>query len=240
MNAGNSARLTAGILGGMGPEATVDLMRRVIALTPAADDRDHIRMLVDCDPTVPSRIAAIIEGSGPSPAPALLRMARALAGHGADFLAMPCNTAHTYYDDIARAVDVPLINMLENAARRLHAACPQATRVGLLASAAVRITGVYAPHCAAVGCRTLFPEEPLQEWLMALIRDVKAGGGAGNAPALAACAGALVDAGADCLLIACTELSVIADPPGEQPVPVFDAADLLAREIVDRALGRSD
>ena len=69
-------KLTVGILGGMGPEATVDLQRRIIELTPATGDGDHIRMLVDCDPSVPSRIAAIIEGSGPSPAPALIAMAR--------------------------------------------------------------------------------------------------------------------------------------------------------------------
>ena len=70
------AKLTAGILGGMGPEATVDLLQRIINLTPAETDEDHIRMVIDCDPAVPSRIKAIIEGSGPSPAPALIAMAK--------------------------------------------------------------------------------------------------------------------------------------------------------------------
>ena len=94
---------TVGIIGGVGPQATVDLMQRLIDLTPAQDDADHIRMLVDNDPAVPSRIAALIEKTGPSPAPHLARMARGLVSHGATLLAMPCNTAHHYLADIRAA-----------------------------------------------------------------------------------------------------------------------------------------
>lgn len=235
----DTGRLTAGILGGMGPEATVDLMQRVIALTPAGDDCDHIRMLVDCDPSVPSRVKAIIEGTGPSPAPALVRMARALADHGADFLAMPCNTAHHYYAEIAAAVEIPMVNMLSNAARRVQADCPNATCVGVLGSRAIRITSLYDPHFEALGQRVLYPDEALQQRLMALIADVKAGRHDPCATALKDTARALTDAGADCLLIACTELSVVSATLGEAPRPVFDAADLLAREVVARALAGS-
>src|ERR1700723_4357749 len=85
-----------GIIGGMGPEATVDLMRRVIAATPARDDADHIHLLVDNNPKVPSRIAALIDGTGCDPAPALCEMAKGLEAQGADFLVIPCNTAHYY------------------------------------------------------------------------------------------------------------------------------------------------
>jgi aspartate racemase len=88
------------IIGGMGPEATVDLMLRVINATPARDDQDHIRMLVDNNPKVPSRINALVDGSGESPAPALISMARGLASLGADFLAVPCNTAHHYLREV--------------------------------------------------------------------------------------------------------------------------------------------
>ncbi len=85
-----------GIIGGLGPEATVDLMRRVIQATPASDDQDHIRMIVDCNPKVPSRMKAILEGTGEDPAPYLVIMAKDLAAWGADFLAIACNTAHLY------------------------------------------------------------------------------------------------------------------------------------------------
>lgn len=109
---------TAGILGGMGPEATVDLMRRIIAHTDARDDVDHVRCIVDNNPKVPSRIKALLEGDGISPGPCLADMARRLEAWGADFLCMACNTAHMYYGEVKAAVTIPALNMIELAARR--------------------------------------------------------------------------------------------------------------------------
>ena len=86
--------LVAGILGGMGPEATVDLMHRIIAHTDARDDIDHVRCIVDNNPKVPSRIKALLEGGGESPAPCMADMGRRLEAWGADFLCIACNTAH--------------------------------------------------------------------------------------------------------------------------------------------------
>ena len=102
-----------GIIGGLGPEATVDLMRRVIQATPAGDDQDHIRMIVDCNPKVPSRMKAILEGTGENPAPDLVTMAKDLAAWGADFLVIACNTAHLYFDRIQEAVPIPVLNMID-------------------------------------------------------------------------------------------------------------------------------
>ena len=230
-------KLTVGILGGMGPEATVDLQRRVIELTPATGDGDHIRMLVDCDPSVPSRIAAIIEGSGPSPAPALIAMARGLVTQGADFLCMPCNTAHHYFHDIERQSPVPLINMLQIAAERVHRAQPRPRRVGLLASTALQITSLYEPYFQAWDKELLYPAPQTQEQLMNLILATK--GQQQHLPAdiLRDAAGQLIEAGAQCLMIACTELSLYSAQLQGLPVTLFDSADLLAREVVDRALG---
>ncbi|MEM6545430.1 MAG: aspartate/glutamate racemase family protein, partial [Pseudomonadota bacterium] len=102
---------TVGIIGGMGPEATVDLMSRVIALTPATDDADHIPMLVDNNSQVPSRIAALLEGTGTSPEPVLIAMAERLQHMGAQLLAMPCNTAHHYHQAVQAAVQIPFLDM---------------------------------------------------------------------------------------------------------------------------------
>lgn len=93
-----------GVLGGMGPEATVELMQRVIRATPARDDADHVRMIVDNNPKVPSRIAALIERRGDDPAPVIADMARGLEAAGADFLVIACNTAHHYLPTIRAAV----------------------------------------------------------------------------------------------------------------------------------------
>ena len=100
-----------GILGGMGPEATVDLMQRIIRLTRAVDDIDHIRCIVDNNPKVPSRIKAIIEGDGEDPGPCMADMANRLETWGADFLVIACNTAHFYYNAVQDAVDIPVINL---------------------------------------------------------------------------------------------------------------------------------
>ena len=99
-------------MGGMGPQATVDLMTKVIEATPSAEEADHIRMLVDCNPQVPDRTAAILAGAT-SPGPVLAGMARGLVSCGAELLAMPCNTAHAFLDDITAAVDVPVLDMIE-------------------------------------------------------------------------------------------------------------------------------
>ena len=102
-----------GIIGGMGPAATVDLMGRIIKATPALDDVDHIRVVVDNNPKVPSRIQALIKGDGESPEPCLIEMARKLAAWGVDLLAMPCNTAHYYHQALQDAVAVPFLNMID-------------------------------------------------------------------------------------------------------------------------------
>ena len=102
-----------GIIGGMGPGATIDLMKRIICLTPALDDIDHIRCIVDNNPKVPSRIKAIIEGNGEDPGPCMADMGKCLESFGADFLVIACNTAHYYYDVIQNAVNIPVINLID-------------------------------------------------------------------------------------------------------------------------------
>ncbi len=230
-------RKTVGILGGMGPEATVDLMRRVIAGTPARDDADHIRMLVDSNPRVPSRIEALIDRTGESPVPCLVEMARGLERQGADFLVIPCNTAHHYHAEVAAAVDVPVLNLIGMTARDAGRACPDLARVGLLASSALMRIRLYEPWFEQLGVGVLYPGSGVQRELMALIRAVKTG--RYTAPQVAACDRAAEDLqaqGAQCLVVACTELSVVAERL-DTDLPVCDAADVLARAVIREALG---
>lgn len=228
----NQNELTVGILGGMGPEATVDLMQRVIAATPANDDADHIRMLVDNDPKVPSRIKALIEGTGESPGPYMAKMAQGLERGGADFLVIPCNTAHRFYSDVESAVSVPVLNLLELAAAKIHQSYPEIERVGLLASTAVQLTNLYATAMDKQGIKPIFPDDDFQQNVMTLIKAVKAKNQTEHMIAqFNEAAENLEDQGAGCLLIACTELSVIADSL-KSHLPIFDAAQILAEEVV--------
>jgi aspartate racemase len=219
-----------GILGGMGPEATVDLMRRVIAATPARDDVDHIHLLVDNNPKVPSRIAALIEGTGSDPAPAIIEMAKRLEIGGADVLAVACNTAHAYVDQVRSATSIPLLDMIDLTTRRISRMTLKHGRVGLLASSAVAKLGLYHRALSAHGIALVVPAD--QDQLMEIIKAVKRGDSGPRTREHFACiAYELMRESVDMLLIACTELSVLADSLDEG-FPALDALEVLAREIV--------
>ncbi|WP_372738612.1 aspartate/glutamate racemase family protein [Neptunomonas sp.] len=226
-----------GIIGGMGPEATVDLMQQVIAATPAKDDVDHIRMLVDNNPKVPSRIKAIIEGTGESPAPCMIEMARGLEKQGADFLVIPCNTAHHYYPDVAAAVNIPVFNLIALTSDSVKKEQPDLSKVGLLASSALQKIHLYEPWFEKHDVQVLYPQQDDQRAVMDLIRAVKAKNQTvEQVQAYNRAAQNLADQGAQCLILACTELSVIGDLL-QTFLPVYDASKLLAQAIVNEALG---
>lgn len=226
-----------GVVGGMGPAATVEFMNRVIRRTDAEDDRDHFRMLVDNNPKVPSRIAAIVDRTGADPLPELLLMATGLEAAGADFLVMPCNTAHHYHRAIAKAVAIPFISIVEVAADHLVRHHPGARRIGFLASPAVRETGVYDAAFDRHGLTIVYPEAQAQ--LLRIIRDVKAGqAGDPQTAGLRLAAEALAGA-ADAILVACTELSLLPlSSIGD--VPVLDTLDLLVDATVAAARGEGE
>lgn len=226
-----------GILGGMGPEATLNLMRRVIDATPARDDSDHIHMIVDHNPKVPSRMAALIEGTGENPAPVLAGMAQGLETGGAHALAMPCNSAHAYLPDIRSAVSIPVLDMIELTATAVADLSPAPKRVGILASSAVNMTGLYVEALDKHGIPLIVPAR--QDDLMAVIRAVKRADLSDDIRGtMDAMMHDLVNTGADTLLLACTELSVLAGRTAGD-VPVIDALDVLSREIVSFGRGRT-
>ena len=163
-----------GVIGGMGPDATVDLMRRVIEATPASDDIDHIRMIVDNNPKIPSRMQALIDRAGEDPAPVLAAMARGLETAGADVLVIPCNTAHHYLPAIRAAVHVPVVDMIALSVARLRVMLGAGPRIGLLASPAIRLTGQFERCCDAAGIEIVHPAGADEAAVLAIIRAVKA------------------------------------------------------------------
>ena len=224
LNAQRSHRVV-GIIGGMGPEATVDLMRRVIAKTPARDDQDHAHLLIESNPKIPSRVAHLIEGTGRDPTPELKRIAQNLEAAGADALAMPCNTAHAYASSIREAVRIPFIDMVQLTVARL--AQLKIARVGLLASSAVHQVHLYRDALAASGMEAVVPKQQAQ--VMDLIVAVKRGDIGAEPQARLGSLSAEFAHEADLLLIACSELSVIA---AGMRVPYLDSLAVLADEIV--------
>ncbi|WP_405401227.1 aspartate/glutamate racemase family protein [Paracoccus sp. Ld10] len=222
-----------GVLGGMGPEATVLLMSRVIAATPATDDADHLPLMVDMNPQIPSRIARLIEGRGEDPGPVLAAMAAGLQQSGAQALAMPCNTAHHYAPVIRDAVTIPLLDMVEMAVAQAAQQVGQGGLVGILGSPALQQVGIFDRALARHGCEAVYAAD--QDALLSAIRGIKQGGPSVAArDALADAARDIAAKGASLQLVACTEFSLIADAAADH-ARIIDTLDVLVQAMLDFA-----
>lgn len=225
--------LTVGVLGGMGPDATIDFMSKVIAATPAEADQEHVHMLVDHNPHVPDRTRAILGGGG-EPGPVLAAMARQLQQAGAAFLVMPCNTAHAFQSEIKAAVDVPLVSIIDETV----AACSGNRAVGLLATQGCLASGIYQDALAMVGIEAIVPNDEQVAELAALIGAIKRGnGGADTGTGMQRLAEALAARGAQAVVAGCTEIPLVLNE-SMLDVPLISSTDILAEATVAYALGK--
>jgi aspartate racemase len=176
-----------------------------------------------------------VEGGGEDPLPTLIAMARGLAKQGADFLTIPCNTAHYYLPAIAKAVSIPILDMVALAIARLAALSPKPRTIGMLASPAVQKVGLYASRLKDNGFTALFPGAEGEEKMLGVIRAVKSNSLTDRHRAdYATIARNLLSNGANAFLVACTELSVIGPPEGIT-LPSVDALDALVEETIRTA-----
>ena len=197
---------TIGSLGGMGPLATCDLFRKIVEIEQAACDQDHVRVIVDSNTNIPDRTAAILHG-GKDPLPELCKSAELLKAAGADVMIMPCNTAHYFYDGVVSGTGVNLLHMPRETAKMLK---DNGVRTaGLLATDGTIQTGVYKAACDALGIRLLTPSKEKQAAVMGIIYDgVKAGKTDYPTEGFLAAVEELRAAGAETLILGCTELPV--------------------------------
>ena len=226
----------AGVLGGMGPDATVDFMAKIVATTDAERDQDHLRMLVDHNPHVPNRQAAILAG-GEDPGPALAEMASRLETAGADFLVIPCNTAYVFEDAIIAATSIPLISIITESIAVVRERVPDASAIGVLATDGCLESGIYQSGIEAAGMTAVLPEAGELEQIMVLINSIKAGNQSKAAAAgMKSLAEALVHRGAQAIIAGCTEIPlVLADEA--VTVPLVASTDALATKTVRLATG---
>ncbi len=231
------AKRILGIVGGMGPEATADLYREILRLTPASRDQDHIPVLIYSNPQIPERTSAILEG-GEDPLPYLVETAQTLERAGAGALVMPCNTAHYFLAPLQEKTGIPILNMLEETAAAFRKGFPGGTKVGLLAATGTVRSGIYAAVFGRGGIEVLVPDDAEQKTVHAGIHRIKAAAhDDATARAFEAAGAGLVAAGAQAVILGCTEIPLAFDA-GRAGYPVLNPTRILAQAAVDWALGR--
>ena len=227
---------TIGIIGGMGPLATADLFEKIVGHTKAACDQEHLHVVIDSNTNIPDRTAALLHG-GADPLPELVKSAGRLEKMGADVLIMPCNTAHNYYDGIAAAVSVPVLHMVRLTAQALVERGVK--KAGLLATDGTVRTGIYQKSFAGSGVELLTPDEAGQRAVMEMIyQGVKAGDMAFDAQPARQAMERLLAAGAEVLILGCTELPLAVKLYGIA-LPAVDPTLELALEAIRFAGGET-
>ena len=234
-----------GMIGGLGPAATVDLYDKIVKATPAKNDQEHFKLVVEQNPQIPDRTKCLLEG-GDNPTLAMYNCAKRLEADGCDCIIVPCNTAHAFVPYLERHLGIPFINMQRVTMEEIQRKLGKDARIGLLATSGTIQTGIYAEKAKAMGMYIFTPDEEHQARVMAAIYGPQ-GAKAGYTDGV--CREDLVSAAeylvktyeCNCLILGCTELPLILDEDDHFPVAgktvcVVDPTAVLARKVVEVAM----
>lgn len=220
-----------GVLGGMGPEATVDFFAKVIALTAAKKEQNHLRIIIDNNPKIPDRTEAILT-KDETLVPILVEAGKNLEKAGVDFIAIPCNTVHYFYDDLIKEVSVPVLHIIREVTKAIKTSLPNCKRVGLLATTGTVTSSLYQKECHKAGIEVLVPDSEGQAKIMEAILRIKGGSSKASArKAILKEANQLLEHKAEALILGCTDIPLVIKV-NDFPVPVFDSNQVLAEATV--------
>lgn len=229
-----------GVVGGVGPAATVDFIDKIVRNTRAGRDQEHVKLVVEQNPQIPDRTQNLI-GDGVDPTIALYSTCKKLEADDADIIAIPCNTAHAFVERIQPYLSIPIVNMLFETAeciRRNHGTC---RKIGLLATSGTIGSRVYHDAIGDAGLELLVPDEENQSRVMNAIygpKGVKAGFTEGECVEdLLRALTSLVLRGAEVIILGCTELPLLLEqnenfPVAGKTVVVLDPTEILARKCI--------
>jgi len=227
---------TIGILGGMGPAAAADFYARIVAAHGALRDQDHPPCILYSATQVPDRTAFLLQRAadstpegGADPAPELVAAVGLLEAAGADFIAIPCNSAHAFLEPMRDAVRIPILDMIVLAAAAAARVVAPGAKVGVLAASGTVDIELYSDPLRERGLVPLYPDADVQGQVMAAIKDVKAGSGPAD----------LSERGADCIIMGCTEVP-LALAPADSPLALIDGNQVLVEATLALAVGRLD
>lgn len=227
-----------GILGGVGPMATVYFMQRILEMTDAGRDQDHVDMLVWNHASIPDRTAYIVGDSDQSPGPVMADDARALERAGATFIAIPCNTARAFLDEVREAVDVDVLDIVAETVDAAQQAIVNLATIGILATDGTLRSRVYHDTATARGLTPVEPDDVVQKDVMSMIYDGVKAGMPVSRDRFDAAVEHLRAKGAQAIVLGCTELSILQTDLKVDEPDVIDSLDALAARTVTLAGGR--
>lgn len=230
MNAIRNKCLTLGVIGGLGPWATAYFYELVVRMTAASSDQEHLPVLINSRPDIADRTRYILGLSDDNPLPAMSAIGRQLAAQGAERIAIPCVTAHYFYRQLQADIPVPLIDMIAETAQYLQRLTVK--RVGLLATDGTISSGMIQKACQMYGIEVIIPDAAMQKNVMHLIYDNVKADKPIEYELFSQSSDHLLEQGADKILLACTELSLIRRqfPTGQNYI---DVMAVLARAVVE-------
>jgi len=221
------------VLGGMGPVATAKFFQRLVELTPAKTEAEHLRIFVDNNVDIPPRGPFFFKG-GANPVPGIVAAINQLSAIGADFVTLPCNSVHVFYDEVSPQIAIPWLSMLDAVSQDLRALGLAAPIVlGARVTVAMRLYSRLLPRCVSL-------PEPIYQHVYEAIDLITANQRVPESVIKPIVQGIsnhrhLTDG----ILLACTELSACADDLGKLGLPVLDSTEIYARQTVKCALETS-
>jgi len=223
-----------GVLGGMGPLATADFLRKLVKKTPSATDQGHIPVLLYGDCTIPDRTANIV-GAGPSPLPKLLEGIRFLNDNGARAICIPCNSAHCWFDDMQAASKVPLLHIVRASAAQVRKKNASAKTVGVMSTFGTHSMGIYRNTLIDMGYSVVTPTDQEFETLVTPgIAMMKANDWAGAENAYEKAATLISSRGAELIILGCTEIPFGMERQyRNNPSKFVDSNDALVDAVLD-------
>ncbi|MFD6438749.1 aspartate/glutamate racemase family protein [Peribacillus sp. NPDC060186] len=221
-----------GIIGGMGPLATVDLMSKIISYTPARRDQDHIHIIADNYTQIPDRTTAIL-GKGIDPTPYIVQSAQRLQNAGAEFLVIACNTAHFYFEIVKKSVSIPILHMPLETARFVQE--NNFRKVGLIATDGTIKTKLYQRSCEHYGINVIEPDKEMQEKVMQGIYAIKASNLETGLLCLSRVANKMRENGVEAIIAGCTEVPLVLQ--SSEDIRIIDPAEVLAKMVIRIANG---
>ncbi|WP_286924793.1 MULTISPECIES: aspartate/glutamate racemase family protein [Lysinibacillus] len=198
---------TLGIIGGVGPLATMFIGEMIVRRTKATKDQEHLHTIIDNDTNIPDRTAFILDQTKENPVPVIIDDARKLATIGANIIAIPCNTAHTFYDEIAEGSPVPVLHMIRETAKRAYNL--GAKRVGILATTGTLTSRMYQSALEEYGLTPVVPDEQIKEKVMSIIYDFVKAGKDVSLEEWQPIEEAMLALNCDRIVLGCTELSIV-------------------------------